>query len=102
MYLVCSVGIVEAHDGLLRVCDGLDASQSLRQLPVHVVQAAHRVRPGVVEDKDEDEDEDEDLLPILLPTRDCALEAAMEASLRMQLFDIILIIVILYPHNHHH
>ena len=68
MYLVCSVGIVEAHNGLLRVCDGLDASQSLRQLPVHVVQAAHRVRPG----DDEDEDEGNDLLPILLPTRDCA------------------------------
>ena len=100
MYLVCSVGIVEAHDGLLRVCDGLDAAQSLWQLPVHVVQAAHRVRPG--NEEDEDEDEGDDLLPILLPTRDCALEAAMEASLRMQLFDIILIIVILYPHNHHH
>lgn len=46
MYLVCSVCVVEAHDGLLRVCDGLDASQGLGQLPVHVVQAAHRVRPG--------------------------------------------------------
>ena len=46
MYLVCSVCVVEAHDGLLRVCDGLDASQGLGQLPVHVVQAAHRVRSG--------------------------------------------------------
>ena len=62
MYLVCSVCIVEAHDGLLRVCDGLDASQSLWQLPVHVVQAAHRVRP----EDDEDEDEGDDLLPIQL------------------------------------
>ena len=44
--LVCSICVVEAHDSLLGVCDGLDAAQRLWQLSVHVVNAAHRVRPG--------------------------------------------------------
>ena len=59
------------------------------------MQAAHRVRPGgevifsslaivvfvvIIEDV-EDVYIGSDLLPILLPTRDCALEAAIEASL---------------------
>ena len=54
--LVCSVSVVEAHDGLLGVCDGLDASQRLRKLAVHVVNAAHRVRPGGCGRDDDDAD----------------------------------------------
>ena len=54
--LVCSVCVVEAHDSLLGVCNGLDAAQRLRKLPVHVVNAAHRVRPGGRGHDDDDAD----------------------------------------------